>query len=60
MSLQLTPSSISEAYASDEDELDRPRLSSRLSLILLTGPSLLGYGLTYQAASLAWSALAGG
>jgi hypothetical protein len=59
MSSRLYPASIAEAYDS-EDDLDTPRLSSRVSLLFMIGVSALGYGLAYQAVSLTWRVFATG
>ena len=60
MTVRLSQSSIPGARASGQDHLDTPRLSRRFCLLILITVSALGYGLTYQAASLIWQALAGG
>jgi hypothetical protein len=50
MSSRLYPASI----ADEDDDLESPRLSSRVSLLFMIGVSVLGYGLAYQAVSLTW------
>ena len=60
MSSRLYPASIAETYESEDDNLDTPRLSSRVSLLLMIGVSALGYGLAYQAVSLTWHVFATG
>ena len=60
MSLQFYPASFAETCASEGDDLATPRLSSRLSLLFLIVASALGYGLSYQAASLTSRVFAGG
>ena len=60
MSSRLYPASIAETYDSEDDDLDTPRLSSRVSLLFMTGVSALGYCLAYQAVNFAWRVFATG
>ena len=60
MSSRLYPASIAETYESEDDDVDSPRVSSRVSLLFMIGVSVMGYGLAYQAANFAWRVFATG